>query len=213
MTNQYLNQVAEFHRAFRYRQPEPVAPDLSDAPTNKLRVSLLTEELHELKDAETRVDQLDALCDIQYVLSGAVLAWGYRSLVEHTRIVVELRHIRDFDAHLAAMLGLVKTMEMVAEMNFQAQMLTLLTQLQGRLMTAVHSLGFGPVFSDAFSEVHRSNMSKAWKRGEITAHLTSGNQENYTFWHNDDGTAVCKRDDGKIIKSPSYSPASLERFV
>jgi len=44
-----------------------------------LRVSLLSEELDELKEAiaaNDLVEIADALCDLQYVLSGAVLEFG-----------------------------------------------------------------------------------------------------------------------------------------
>jgi predicted HAD superfamily Cof-like phosphohydrolase len=72
-----LNQVAEFHRTFKHPiEKNPVIP----APERcQLRVSLLREELQELEDAITAndlVEVADALCDIQYVLSGAVLEFG-----------------------------------------------------------------------------------------------------------------------------------------
>ncbi len=72
-----LNQVAEFHRTFKHPiEPEPVIP----APERcKLRVSLLAEELRELEEAIYERDIVavaDALCDLQYVLSGAVLEFG-----------------------------------------------------------------------------------------------------------------------------------------
>ncbi len=105
----YLSQVAEFHAAFKYRQPEPIAPDLSDDATNKLRSELIREELLELKQAivdNSRVDILDALCDTQYVLSGAVLAWGYRSLIENSVASVKLARIHDVDRFIAKMIGM-----------------------------------------------------------------------------------------------------------
>ena len=72
-----LNQVAEFHRTFKHPiEAKPIIP----APERcKLRVSLLREELQELEDAiasNDLVEVADALCDIQYVLSGAVLEFG-----------------------------------------------------------------------------------------------------------------------------------------
>ncbi len=72
-----LNQVAEFHRTFQH----PVAhePAIPDESRCKLRVALLEEELAELKKAITDQDiteVADALCDLQYVLSGAVLEFG-----------------------------------------------------------------------------------------------------------------------------------------
>lgn len=72
-----LNQVAEFHRTFQHPiEPEPVIP----APDRcRLRVNLIEEELQELQRAIEHKDLTeiaDALCDIQYVLSGAVLEFG-----------------------------------------------------------------------------------------------------------------------------------------
>ena len=72
-----LNQVAEFHRTFKHPiEPTPLIP----APERcGLRVSLLREELQELEDAiaaNDLVEVADALCDIQYVLAGAVLEFG-----------------------------------------------------------------------------------------------------------------------------------------
>lgn len=72
-----LNQVAEFHRTFKHPiEPEPTIPSEKRC---KLRVSLIAEELKELKEAiadNDLVEIADALCDIQYVLSGAVLEFG-----------------------------------------------------------------------------------------------------------------------------------------
>lgn len=72
-----LNQVAEFHRTFHHPiEPQPVIPAEERC---KLRVNLLQEELKELEEAIADGDLVeiaDALCDIQYVLSGAVLEFG-----------------------------------------------------------------------------------------------------------------------------------------
>lgn len=72
-----LNQVAEFHTTFN--APILETPQI---PTNErcnLRVDLIQEELNELKQAiqdNDLVEIADALCDLQYVLSGAVLEFG-----------------------------------------------------------------------------------------------------------------------------------------
>ena len=72
-----LNQVSEFHRTFKHPiLPEPTIPSEKRC---RLRVSLLAEELKELGKAiqdRDMVEIADALCDIQYVLSGAVLEFG-----------------------------------------------------------------------------------------------------------------------------------------
>ena len=72
-----LNQVAEFHRTFKH--PIVAQPAIPAEERSRLRVSLLAEELKELEEAIEQKDIVavaDALCDLQYVLSGAVLEFG-----------------------------------------------------------------------------------------------------------------------------------------
>ncbi|MDR2204540.1 MAG: nucleoside triphosphate pyrophosphohydrolase family protein [Flavobacteriaceae bacterium] len=72
-----LNQVAEFHKTFN--APILNAPQIPSEERCELRVKLLQEELDELQQAiadRNIVEIADALCDLQYVLSGAVLEFG-----------------------------------------------------------------------------------------------------------------------------------------
>jgi len=72
-----LNQVAQFHKTFQH--PVVDKPAIPSEDRCKLRVSLIAEELKELEEAivdNDMVEIADALCDIQYVLSGAVLEFG-----------------------------------------------------------------------------------------------------------------------------------------
>jgi len=72
-----LSQVAEFHKTFKH----PIL-ETATIPTKErcqLRIDLLAEELKELQDAVNEgnmVEVADALCDLQYVLAGAVLEFG-----------------------------------------------------------------------------------------------------------------------------------------
>lgn len=72
-----LNQVAEFHKTFN--APILPTPQIPSTERCALRVALLQEELDELKKAiedQDITEVADALCDLQYVLSGAVLEFG-----------------------------------------------------------------------------------------------------------------------------------------
>ena len=72
-----LQLVAEFHRTFKH--PILESPAIPSEQRCKLRVELIAEELRELEEAiqeKSLVGIADALCDIQYVLSGAVLEFG-----------------------------------------------------------------------------------------------------------------------------------------
>jgi predicted HAD superfamily Cof-like phosphohydrolase len=75
-----LNQVAEFHHTFKH--PILDKPAIPAENRCKLRVALIAEELKELEVGilENDIVQVaDALCDIQYVLSGAILEFGLGS--------------------------------------------------------------------------------------------------------------------------------------
>ena len=72
-----LNSVAEFHKTFKH--PILEEPQIPSEDRCKLRVALIAEELKELEEAisdNDLVEVADALCDIQYVLSGAILEFG-----------------------------------------------------------------------------------------------------------------------------------------
>jgi predicted HAD superfamily Cof-like phosphohydrolase len=72
-----LTSVALFHETFKHPVlPSPIIPEKVRCD---LRVSLLAEELKELEVAIANndlVEVADALCDLQYVLSGAILEFG-----------------------------------------------------------------------------------------------------------------------------------------
>ena len=72
-----LNGVSQFHKTFDL--PILDDPAIPSAARCALRINLLQEELNELQDAikdNDLVEVADALCDIQYVLSGAILEFG-----------------------------------------------------------------------------------------------------------------------------------------
>jgi predicted HAD superfamily Cof-like phosphohydrolase len=72
-----LNLVADFHNTFKH--PILKDPGIPGEDRCKLRVALIAEELKELEVAileKDIVEVADALCDIQYVLSGAILEFG-----------------------------------------------------------------------------------------------------------------------------------------
>ena len=72
-----LNQVAEFHKTFKH--PIQHTPAIPSKQRCDLRVSLLLEEMKELQEAirdNNLIEVADALCDIQYVLAGAILEFG-----------------------------------------------------------------------------------------------------------------------------------------
>jgi len=69
--------VTRFHQVFKHPiEQDPIIPAKKRCD---LRIELIQEELNELKQAiadDDLVEVADALCDIQYVLAGAVLEFG-----------------------------------------------------------------------------------------------------------------------------------------
>ena len=74
---------------------------------------------------------------------------------------------------------------------------------------AALAAGFSPHQVDAaFTEIHRSNMSKVWTDDELD-HIPADCRSTRVG----DNRHIVRRNDGKIVKSPSYSPARLEGFT
>jgi len=74
---QGLNDVKKFHETFDL--PILDEPTIPSAKRCELRINLIEEELRELKEAiaaDDLIEVADAFCDIQYVLSGAILEFG-----------------------------------------------------------------------------------------------------------------------------------------
>jgi len=72
-----FSQVADFHNTFKV--PIEAKPVIPSPQRCDLRVQLFEEELQELKDAIADKDLVavaDALCDLQYVLTGTALEFG-----------------------------------------------------------------------------------------------------------------------------------------
>lgn len=109
MMNKYLEDVKEFHETFNHPVEETIKTD--NLKLRQLRLKLIFEELEELSSAMDtdvtlynlckdnidkfllskkvndgdnvdKVESLDALCDIQYVLSGAILSLGYTNVFD-----------------------------------------------------------------------------------------------------------------------------------
>ncbi len=74
-----LSSVADFHDTFNLPVlDQPVIPSIE---RTRLRINLIEEELAELKEAidnDDLVEVADAFCDLQYVLSGAILEFGLK---------------------------------------------------------------------------------------------------------------------------------------
>lgn len=99
----------------------------------------------------------------------------------------------------------------------------------GDLLYVIYGAGvtYGIDLEPVVAEIHRSNMSKLWKTSEVmdrakgTAAEHQGGRE-YKFVDGvvasvvdfkSDRQWLVKRADGKVLKSPSYSPADLAEVM
>jgi len=79
---------------------------------------------------------------------------------------------------------------------------------------AADAYGFSPeLLSKAFREVHRSNMSKLWSQKERDEHIAARPDTELKFKEAMPGLYIATRTDGKVIKSPGYSPANLKAII
>lgn len=77
MKTEFIKQVNEFMTVFN--QPRPETPIIPTPDRTKLRLDLIHEEYKELEEAiknNNLIEIIDAFCDLQYVLSGAIIEFG-----------------------------------------------------------------------------------------------------------------------------------------
>lgn len=204
MENKYLEMVREFHEAFDIiiLDHGETAPE----ELERLRKDLLIEELEELRlgmKTDDKVEVLDAIIDSVYIMLGSRLSLGvYRQYQEDMfRESLSLNSIIDFlkseSPHFLVTI----------EYDLNELFRDVLTYYYGG-----YNVDLGKLFEDAFKEVHRSNMSKACASMEeaektVDYYLKNKNVKSYIKPHN--GKFLVLREDGKLLKSISYSPANL----
>ena len=164
-----------------------------------LRSSLIREEYGEYNSSPSvSVDELDAICDLLYVIAGTALTfnvplhpyisgqlYGSRK-VKHDISTVILPILQDLDSRFPCT-------------RIQNQWLNAATR---RIIDVAKMNGYD--LPAAFVEVHRSNMTKLWKEPP---------KELYNIKQKKGGWLVKRPEDGKVIKSPTYSPADLKPYI
>jgi len=175
--------VAEFHRAFELYCPERFHLDEHEL---MMRAHLIGEELSELALSVwsgNRVEMLDALCDLEYVIQGTAVSMGihtggYRS------------SSFPLDSWKKILAGVSCRLSQLLSFSTPVSLSTTLVQLSGYVSTGVWMMGLShSTFLKAFGEVHRSNMSKLGPDGK-------------PFLIN-----------GRISKGPGYNPPKLESII
>ena len=192
-----FDDVAAFSRAIS--APVHDSPiRLSEAEV-ELRIRLLREEFSEYTDGEHNddiVEVADALADMVYIIAGTVVGYGLRSLVqlpanygyyhEGTRLGFPSRHIRAVrQEHIATAFDTYLGAEKRNELGAIAHAL-------GDMLIYISTCAtvYGIPLAAVFDEVHRSNMTKLMPDG-----------------------SVLRREDGKVLKPPHFSPANIRSVL
>jgi predicted HAD superfamily Cof-like phosphohydrolase len=202
----YQALVREFH--IRFGHP------VNDVPTlvpeaNALRIALIREELDELKAGIAkgcRVEIADACADLLYVIYGAAVVYGVR--LDTWSISGDTTSTLDWLER--GLSGLSAAFN--APMQSVTQPFTpALTLMAEDVLTIAANYDI-PIES-CFEEVHRSNLSKAWKAEEcipIMDKLENGELFVRELQDATDGRKyVVTNAAAKVVKSPSYSPADI----
>lgn len=179
-------QVKEFMQAFGQATPEEFTP--LDEATKALRISLIREELQELVDSNSIVDEADALTDLKYVIHGTAIAIGY----ELEDIVTLEISPPGAELSLPDIIWLLTNsldrLEVAFdEDNYDMAMSSMVYMIADINRYAVDQF----IHIDlCMNEVHASNMSKLGADGK-----------------------PIYRDDGKVLKGPNYFPPNLASIV
>ncbi|UXQ88849.1 NTP-PPase-like protein [Tenacibaculum phage Larrie] len=210
MVKKIFEKLREFNSAFGVLEEVP-----HDTIQNAvLRYRLLNEEAKEYDSAvkeDNKVEILDALADMMYIVAGTILKHGSQkstAFIEQDEEAYEgflrmLKSLIPSNNYTEGMevtilkqnlYGTIKPFNDSYISSFAAEdyetMNKMLTQIFSSIQYAAHAHGLYDVFMDAFEEVHASNMSKL---GE-------------------DGKPIF-REDGKILKGKNYFKPNLAQFI
>lgn len=205
----YQNLVKEFHQA----AGQPVAEKITTLHPDrlKLRLALIAEEAKELEEAvfsSDRVETLDALCDLQYVVCGKAVEEGVTMADQNDIDTTTSKSISKMDKFQAIDI-IIKTVNSKISSSYNAHKIVYLASL----------FGFNErVFFEAFKAVHESNMRK-FCRSEAEADETVKNyfgQDIFSYWKKNEQTGtytIYRSGDDKVLKSINYTPVDLTELA
>lgn len=189
----YHNALKEFQESFDYEVFDH--PDKAYPAIHKLRAALIEEEWKELAKAKTRIDYLDALCDLLYVVVGSQVTYGIPPLHAWQRYPsapTEIHQLcRTYLNNIHSLFPCAKRLKYEGD----------------NLISAIHINGLNNAadFVGAFLAVHDNNMKKLWD--------TPPNSEEYIVIPKRGKYLVRRRSDGKTLKPPGYMPPILEPYL
>jgi hypothetical protein len=173
-----------------------------------LQSTLVTEEFAEFTQSRQRVDKLDALCDLAYVIAGGFIACGYRGReLENCENI----HDRPFIAVIPDAAKRLRDASCEGGCLRDVGSALFVVCRTGRRL-----FGAG-TFLNAFLAVHDNNMAKLWtaeqydrefNAAEMTAVKVSISQGSLP-----DRWLVKRKSDGKVIKPSDFVKVDLTAFA
>ncbi len=158
-----------------------------------LAANLMEEELSETLNAPDKASQLDGFCDLLYVTMGGMHAVGF------PLHYLMLTSVSNFTGPLAESIKYLREDGIICRRLHDS----LPQACFGLIDAAARKF---PRFREAFTAVHKANMSKLWDHIPSDPELTSEPTTNNKF-------IVRRKSDGKIIKPPTFRHPDLATFV
>lgn len=174
---------------------------------------------------DARFGIADALGDLAYVIYGAGVTYGLELVPNLVAGSICPNYIPSLNAEMAIELGAEDGSLPTRPRIVQGSLNTMLGCVEH--LAASHAIPLDPVFR----EIHRSNMSKLWTDVEVWGALGGWpiemiyerdafdtDRDDFRYFrrvepHGAERPWVARRNDGKILKSPSYSPANLRPIL
>ena len=227
------HQVQEFHSAFELLiSNEPYSNIFSEKPQIvKLRYSLIHEEFMELCNAiddNNLIEVIDALMDILYVLYGAAISYGVKTLINNYNSYAQ--SILDFNLHKFH--NTVQTdnlkvqtalFDKILEKYSVSNTIEEIENHINELLVSTYYMCFlqGIDVDYCFNLVHKSNMSKLCHSKELAEKTVQWYKDNSTVYDSPDYKyndelrlwIVFNKSTGKVLKSIEYSPVSFIEYL
>jgi predicted HAD superfamily Cof-like phosphohydrolase len=189
--------ISDFQRAFQY---ENFTIASATKEVLKLRSGLIKEEAHEYDTAEDLIEELDALCDLLYVVIGTNVALSI-PVARYTSGQLKMNM-----STRPAIQDLVQdvTQELDCMFPCPRRLPAGLDKLSQRLVDIAAQRGYD--LFNAFTAVHLNNMGKLWTQPAIDPNLVSKLVGRNQF-------LVKRRVDGKVIKPANHKKVDLRKFI
>lgn len=185
--------VRDFHTIFE--GPTFDHPDNAPFKIHELRSRLIKEEAKEWQLAKSRIDRLDALCDLMYVILGTAVTYS-TPLLSHSdwrldySVGYEVRGItNDLDSSFPCQDMLKKSIGAASL----------------KLVWLANKSDFD--FAGAFEAVHENNMKKLWPS------MDWNGWPNYVGKEVKPGLWLVKDLGGKVIKPPNHPKVDLTPYI